>query len=182
MPLCQLCCQLDFATIAQRGLKAHLRLQTGRAWSYYTPRDDALQEPNTILHPFHKSLRALQDSATSCDLCRLIQNSADKILQASNDGNDPDTYELWIGGRDGAHGFQVVGAKRAPRSGRLIYDIMAGIGFCAEESLSTEPILSSAVGTYSCQSKRASLAPSSRDGESRHRRDRQSFLTRWQGG
>ncbi len=111
MSLCTLCANIPWATLPEqpkdlpRGLSGHDYIQAFYSW------------PEGIRgHPYHSSLASLQQSATSCPLCKLVLKScedvaadivqANKRYEARGDFYGQPTWDLWLmkrePGNDGA--------------------------------------------------------------------------------
>lgn len=128
MPLCDTCSELDFAAISRRSVSKLFRSETGRNLFYYVARDANLRGPEEVLTPYHKTLESLHISAKVCELCRLVQNSTDIFSRDMRSG-----YEFWIGGRDSADGFQVLGFNKENVTERLVFDLIGGFGLCVDK-------------------------------------------------
>ncbi|KAI0457716.1 HET-domain-containing protein [Xylaria acuta] len=127
MPFCPLCSNLDFSAISRTSVR-DLFLFSEKVYPdhspfSYIPRDYNLPQTEHNLTPHHDSLSSLSINAKSCELCCLIQSSIGVFLKGSESREKlgfscrtPD-YELWLGGRDGADGFQILG-------------LMGGVGYC----------------------------------------------------
>lgn len=149
MPLCELCSNLDLSSISQSTVNDLFRLgetvYPDHSLFSYTSRDNNLRREANNLTPHHASLTSLSACAKSCDLCRLIQSSIGGFWEGFESRKrlgfqtSPPDYELWLGGRDDADGFQILGLERGITTHRLFYQLLGGIDFCLDNGKYNNP-------------------------------------------
>lgn len=146
--LCQVCDSISFEALPtfpqddyEAGLtgKQYIQRFTRKNWSLSS---DAAEKTARVKH--HTSLESLREAASNgCDLCKLIQDEAEKLL-AELDGLEdrPDgrgkpypspSFDMWLTQRpEGGRGFWVVSEPSQSTSGRVILPI-AAFGVVVEE-------------------------------------------------
>ncbi|KAI0555419.1 HET-domain-containing protein [Xylaria curta] len=138
MPFCPLCSNLDFSAISRTSVRNLFSLcemsYPDHYYFYYHPFGDPRQIENNLT-PHYDSLRRLSVNAKSCKMCDLIKNSMATFLKGLESrqalGLAPLTpnYELYLVGRDGADGFQIIGLERGSATRQPVYALMGGVGF-----------------------------------------------------
>ena len=158
MPLCHVCADLDFATISRRDLglssfgleflPAYRDLffyQAPDDWIRRNPGPDAGSPASLGLTPYHKSLSSLEASASasSCEVCRLVQHMADEHERSAESAlgldymqRELDGCELWLAAiGDNVLGFVVVayfetggGFTHGPS-----LHLVGGVSFCVDD-------------------------------------------------
>jgi hypothetical protein len=142
MTLCQICSNLDLCAISHAAVSDLFRLAEtaypDHSLFIYTSRDYDLRPAENNLTPHYDSLSALSASAKSCALCGLIQSSIGTFLKGFESRkklgfrHSPPDYDLWLGGRGDADGFQILGSEKGRTTDRLFYDLLGGVGFCLD--------------------------------------------------
>lgn len=165
MPLCHLCSNLDLYAISQATVSDLFRLgettYPDHSLFSYTSRYCDLLPAENNLTPHYNSLHALSASARSCELCSMIQISINSFLKGCESRKklgfrESSDYELLLGGRDDADGFQILGSEKGSTRHRLFYVLLGGIGFCLDDGKYKAMAFTTYQGSYSCRATKSS--------------------------
>jgi hypothetical protein len=142
MSLCQLCKCLDFATISKANSGygwAHISLFPSNHELYcYEAAKEWPNDESRVLTPYHTSLDSLSKSAAECELCQVVNDSVEKVLDNMRRARELgfaykiSDYKLYMIPLGRAQGFQVIGhSDNEPGT----YMLFAGFGLFVDDSM-----------------------------------------------